>query len=57
MVHTSGSTHLNHLPPYIIVVICSTRSSTVDELNIIKTTTNIFNEVPKFVLLNLYFPN
>ena len=35
----------------------STRSSTVDELNAIKTTTAIFDEVPKFVLLNLYFPN
>ena len=57
MVHTSGSAQLNHLPPYIIVVIGSTRSSIVDELNVIKNTTAIFNEVPKFVLLNLYLPN
>jgi hypothetical protein len=49
MMHTSESAQLYHLPPYITVVICSTRSRTVDELNVIKATTAIFNEVTKFV--------
>ena len=38
-------------------MLCSKRSSTVDKLNVIKTITAIFDEVPKFVLLNLYCPN